>query len=185
MTATFDPFSNPVDFVTIAGQRTPGIAEILDADKMRRLIERRGFALSGATVRDGGAMLVHFKIRLTFTTSADFEAWDAFRPLLARPPGRAGGSPRNALDVEHPILALADIRSVIPEKVGQPVPTDAGAWTIELGFCEFRNPQPQLDPIDGSDAVATPGNGTPEQIIEARTRELHDLAAVDSFAGAP
>lgn len=185
MTATFDPFANPQDHVTIAGQRTPGIAEILDADKLRRLIERRGFALSGATVRDGGALLVHFKIRLTFTTSAHFEAWDVLRPLFARPPGRAGGAARNALDIEHPILALADIRSVIPEKIGQPVPTDTGAWAIELGFCEFRNPQPQLDAVDGSDAVREPGNGTPEQTIASRTAELHDLAAVDSFAVAP
>jgi len=182
---TFDPFTNPVDFVTIAGQRTPGLAEIIDADQLRRLIERRGFALSGATVRDGGATLTHFKIRLTFTTSEHWVAWDEFRPLLERPPTRVGGNPRNALDIEHPILALARIRSVIPEKIGQPNKDDTGTWTIELGFCEFRNPQPQLDPINGSDATVTPGNGTPEQIIEARTAELHSLAAVDSLAGAP
>lgn len=182
MTATFDPFTNPVDVVVIGGQTTPGLAEILDADKMRRLIERRGFALSGATVRDGGALLVHFKIRLTFTTSAHFEAWDAFRPILDRPPGRAGGSSRNALQIEHPILALAGIRAVIPEKVGQPMPGDAG-WTIELGFCEFRNPQPQLDPIDSTTTAAS--TDPYDQRIAALTAELHDEAAVDSFAGAP
>ena len=182
MTAVFDPFTNPVDFVTIAGQRTPGLATIKDADKIRRLHERRGYALSGASVRDQGDQLTHFTVQLVFTTSAEFEAWDAFRPILARPPGRS----TSALDISHPILELVGIRSVIPEKTGQPKMLDElGTWGIELGFCEFRNPQPALDAVSASAAVVTPGNGSPEQQIEMLTAELHDEAALDAFAGAP
>lgn len=180
MTAVFDPFANPVDFVVIGGQRTPGIARILEADKLRRLHERRGYALSGASVRDLGDQLTHFKVRLTFFTSDHWEAWDAFRPLLARPPGRS----TSALDISHPILDLVGIRSVIPEKTGQPNESEDG-YTIDLGFCEYRNPQPALDAVSSSAAVVTPGNGSPEQQIEALTRELHDEAALDAFAGAP
>lgn len=181
MTATFDPYVNPQDYVTIGGQRTPGIAEIVDADSIRRVIERRGFALSGATARDQGRTLTPFKIRLRFYSSADFESWDAFRPLLARPPGRA----TTALDVAHPIFELADIRAAIPKKTGQPVQTGEGEWTIELEFLEYRNPQPANDPVASAVGVVTPGNGSPEQQIEALTRELHDEAALGAFAAAP
>ena len=172
MTATFDPFAHPQDYVLIGGQRTPGIAEIVDADAIRRVIERRGFALSGATARDQGRTLTPFKIRLTFTSSADFEAWDVFRPLLARPPGRA----TTALDIAHPIFELAEIRAAIPKKTGQPTQVRDGEWVIELEFLEYRNPQPANDPISSAAGVVTPGNGS---------AELHAEAALDAFAGAP
>lgn len=178
---TFDPYASPVDYVLLGGQRSPGIADIVDADRLRRLHERRGFALSGATVRDQGAQLVHFKVRLRFYTSDDFDLYDTWRQLLDRPPGRS----TNALDFSHPITDLVGITSVIPERIGQPVQTADGEWTVEIGFCEYRNPQPALDAVQGSDAVRRSGNGTIEQQIENTTRALHDEAQLDSFAGVP
>lgn len=145
---TFNPLTQPIDHFELAGQRSPGIAEIADADGSADLQERRGYGLGGAYVVYKGAKLVHFKATIKLTSQEEWDAWHEFRVLLQRPPV---GRRARALDIWHPILEDAGITSVLVEKLGQPVRDgDDGAWTVTVGFCEYRRPTRALSTPDGS-----------------------------------
>lgn len=146
---SFNPLTQPIDHFELAGQRSPGIAEIADADGSAELQERRGYGLGGAYVVYKGQKLVHFKATIKLTTQDDWDAWHEFRALLQRPPV---GRRARALDIWHPILEDAGITSVLVEKLGQPVRDgDDGAWTVTVAFCEYRRPTRALSTPDGSD----------------------------------
>lgn len=170
---TFNPVRSSVDFVMLGGQRTPGIAMIVDADSPRRLIERNGFGLSGATVRFAGVQLSHPKLQIRLYSAQDWDDWETFRPTVMAPP--LGSTPR-ALEVAHPILEDLGIRSVLVANVRQPVQEADGVWLITIELTEFRRPVFQLSTPDG----ASVGPTDPVDIqIAAMT------AQVDSLAGPP
>lgn len=83
---TFDPLRSPIDYALVAGQRTPGICEIIAADSPRRWDERRGYGLSGATVVYRGAGLSRPTMLLRLITDQHWEDWRAFAPLVLREP---------------------------------------------------------------------------------------------------
>ena len=82
----WDPITQPVDYVLLAGQRSPGIATVEGASSPRAWDQRRGYGLSGATVVFRGLRLAQFKVFVRLCTEADWQAWEAWRPLVARPP---------------------------------------------------------------------------------------------------
>lgn len=169
--------SNPLgsteyDHVILAGQRSPGIARLEGADSPRRLIKRRGFGLSGATVRFAGIELSEFKLQIDLLTSEDWEAWNEWRPLVQRPPAPDVDALRSAittdalnavlrrtrahaLDIEHPFLEDLGIRSVLIANVSQPKAIDdKGTYRIEISMCEYRRPVYALSAPAGSSEVA-------------------------------
>lgn len=173
---SFNPIGASIDYVTIAGQRTPGIAEIQGASSPRRWDQRRGYGLSGATVIFRGLTLAQFKILLRLYTEQDWQDWESFRPIVQRPP--FGERPR-ALDIAHPILADLNITSVVVEDLLQPAQTEDGVWTVEIRLLEYRRPTIALSRPDGSDAQQ-PGDEVEQRIDrnDARIRQLNqELAA--------
>lgn len=133
-----DPIASPVDFVVVAGQRTPGLAEVVGAGSPRQWDERRGFDMSGATLRFRGKKLARFSIKITLATTEEFAAWAAFAPVVLTVP--AGG--RGALDLKHPILNDWGIRSGVVEDVLQPAPDgDTGKYIVEIRMIERRPPE--------------------------------------------
>ncbi len=147
-----DPISNPVDYVILGGQRSPGLAEISDASSPRRWDERKGYGLSGSTVVFRGIGLAKPILTLRLYSAEDFAAWESWRPLVARPP--LGSRPR-ALDIWHPFLEEAGIGSVVVEDVSQPVQSGDGEWTITIKLIEYRRPKLTLARPDGSDTRLT------------------------------
>lgn len=153
---TFDPIRTPVDYALLAGQRTPGLCDILSANSPRRWDVRRGTAFSGATVVFRGTDLAKPLMRLRLYTEQDWQDWHAFAPLVLREPPpdaadvarrtRRGQSPPpaprrpRALDIWHPILEDLGIRSVVVEDVLQPLQTGNGEWTIDVKLLEYRAP---------------------------------------------
>jgi hypothetical protein len=158
----WNPITEPVDYVLLADQRSPGLAELQKASSPRRWDERRGYGLSGARVVYRGIALSHFTLLLRLYTVEDWDAWHEWKALVQRAPDQT--RPR-ALDFSHPITDELGIRSVVVENVLQPVQTADGEWTIEIGLIEYRTPTPALLRPDGSVTRAA-GNGTPEQTIE-------------------
>lgn len=143
----YDPIASPVDFVVVAGQRTPGLAEVVGAGSPRQWDERRGFDMSGATLRFRGKKLARFSIKLTLATSEDFAAWNAFSPVVLAVP--AGG--RGALQLVHPILNDWGIRSGVVDDVLQPTPDgDTGKHVVEIKMIERRPPTPAGSTTAGS-----------------------------------
>jgi hypothetical protein len=168
---TFNPLSDPVDFVLIAGKRTPGIATIEGAESKRRLVIRMGYALSGGVVVYRGFELVKFKIKLRLFTQEDWDAWNTLKVLVDRPPV---GVRAKALDVTHPILESQGVSQALVESVSQPERTeDSGEWTVTISMIEYRKPKPALSVPEGSQE--TP-ELTPEEIrIEELTAQAQSL----------
>jgi hypothetical protein len=170
---TFNPITAPVDYVLLAGQRSPGIAEIVGASSPRRWDERRGTYLSGGTWIFRGLGLASFKLLLRLYTEQDWIDWATFRELVQRPPvfERA-----RALEIVHPILEDLGIVAVIVKDVMQPVQTGDGEWTIEIPLAEYRRPQVQVSRQDGTaDQPAEP-----EDPADRTLRALAGLVAQES-----
>lgn len=149
---TFNPISEPQDFAIVAGVRTPGICEIVGFKSTLRWDERRGYGLSGATLRFRGIALARGKLILRLYTDQDWADWDTFAPLVARPPL---GERAHSLEISHPILEDLGVRSVVVESVGQPTQSSesGGVWTIEIALIQWQRP---------IIAVSTPAGATPE-----------------------
>lgn len=152
MTTNWNPIDEPIDTVLIAGEKTPGIAEIEDAGSPRDWDERRGRGLSGASLVYGGLPLAPFKILLRLYTVRDWAAWHAFAPRVQRPPTGERGQ---ALDITHPILEEVGITSFVVTNLLAPKQTRDGEWTIEIQCQEYRAPAPALTTIDSSSDSTT------------------------------
>ena len=169
---TFNPILQPVDKVIIGGAESPGIATIRDANSPRRLVERNGVGLSGATVRYQGQLLSHPVVELRLYTEQDWTDWATFRETVQPPPL---GERARALAIEHPILEDLGITSVLVKDVKQPVREDeTGVWLIVIELIEFRRPVFQASAPDGAQA----GPEDPIDIqIAALTAEVDRRAA--------
>jgi len=170
----FNPISNPVDFVELAGRRTPGIAEVLGASSPREWKERRSIGYGGAIVVFRGIKLARFTVKLRLYSDQDWQDWDDFRDVVQRPPlsnaasqgvgiirSPFGRRPK-ALSVNHPILADLNISSCVVLDVLQPVQTGNGEWTIDIKFIEYRRPRYQLATPDAAATTDVPTKGERE-----------------------
>lgn len=169
MSAT-DLIDAPVNYITLAGRRSPGIAKITNAEALRRLHERRAFGVAGASVIDQGGLLAHPQVRLDFFTREDLAGWEDWKTLLARPRSRQ----TLGQDIEHPLLADLEIRCVLFEGRSQIEENETNGWYVVIKFCEFVRPVPVLS-APSQTIDQHPPNGSDEQIIEAQQREIDQL----------
>lgn len=149
---TFQPIDDPVDYVELAGQRSPGICEVLGGSSPRRWDERRGYGFSGSTLIFRGVGLCRPTLKLRLYTAQDWADWHEWSRLVQRPPL---GERARALDIVHPILEDLGVRSVVVEDVLQPQQTADGEWTIEVRLIEYRRREAALERIDGATAAVT------------------------------
>lgn len=145
---TFDPIRNPVDYIILAGERSPGIAEVHGASSPRRWDERKGYAQSGARVVFRGVGLSRFRVTLKLLTAEDWDGWHEWRNVVQRPPV---GERARAKDIWHPILEDLGITSAVVEDVLQPEQDDKGEWIAEVRFIEYRAPVPRIESIRSSE----------------------------------
>jgi hypothetical protein len=169
---TWNPLEQPQDFVILGGRRTPGIATLEGFSSPRIWDKRRGPGFTGATLRFKGLDLGKGTLRLTLITKEDWADWEAFAPVVTRPPiGRRA----THLQIEHPQLEQLGIRAVAVEDVSQPMQVDeTGKWEIEISLLEFRRPQPALSTPLGSQ------NEEPEDPLDRRIAQLTDELARES-----
>lgn len=149
---TFNPVTNPVDYILLSNRRSPGLATVAGANSPRRIDIRRGYALSGSRPVFRGIGLARPIVTLRLFESQDWDDWHAWKELVQRPP--RGERPR-ARDIWHPILEDQGVSSVLTEDVGQPMQTADGEWSIAIKFVEFRRPVIALAIPDGSDEEPT------------------------------
>ena len=150
---SFDPLTDPVDYILLANRRSPGLATVAGASSPRRWDKRKGYAQTGARVVFRGIDLSSFVVTLRLYTRQDWADWHEWRPLVQRPPV---GERARAQDIWHPILEDLGIKSAVVEDVGQPRQTGDGEWSIDIKFIEYRRPLPRIQPIDGSEARRPP-----------------------------
>jgi hypothetical protein len=167
---TFDPLIAPVDSIVLAGQKSPGIAEVIGAGSPRKFDVRKGYGLSGGFVIFRGNELAEFVVKIRLYTVEDWVAWHLWRPLVDKPPI---GERARALDIQHPQLEDLKIRSVVVKDVDQGEQTDDGEWTFTIKFLEYRSPKLALAKPEGS--AATPRDPV-DSIIEDLASQFTALA---------
>lgn len=170
---TFNPISAPIDYVVLAGRRSPGLAELQGFSSPRRWDERRGYALSGGTLIFRGVGLARGKLLLRLLSEQDFEDWRAWSELVQRPPL---GERARALDISHPILEDLGIRSVVVEDVKQPTQSADGEWLVEIALIEYRRPLLALSRPDGSEDRPPEPADEAERAIQTLTGALNRVA---------
>lgn len=169
----FDPLRNPVDFFTIAGQRSPGVAELEGVTLSRTIDERKGFGLMGATTVVKGQKLSRFVAKVKLFEPQHFDEWQVFVDTLRR------FNPRNdrlrGFEFSHPQTDQLGISAVVVEEIGAPMQTGDGEWTAAIKLVEHRRPRPMLARTDGSES----GESSPDPVdqeIERLTRTVQELA---------
>jgi len=168
----FDPYLTPVDYILLAGQKSPGIAVVSGAADARKWDVREGYGLSGGITVFRGRQLAHFTVTLKLVTAQDWVDWGSFKTLVARPPF---GTKPKSMSIWHPWLAELDISSVGVEEVGQPEEDgDTGAYSIAIKFLETREPKFAL----AKPVAATTNKSTDpyDQQIEQLTKQFQELA---------
>lgn len=146
---TWNPLTDPVDYILLSGERSPGIADVEGFTSPRRWDERKGYGLSGGTVIFRGIGLAAGTVSLRLFESEHFERWDTWKNLVQRPPIGTRG---HAMDISHPQLDDLGVTSVVIEDVSQLEQTEDGIWTVKIRMKEFRRPVLQLQAPTGSQA---------------------------------
>lgn len=182
---TFRPLTSPVDWIVLAGRRSPGLATIEGASTPRNFDERRGFGTGFATLRFRGVGLARFKVLLRLVSEQDWDDWHAWKGLVERPsvesdPRRPRRPQAPPMDIEHPILADLGISSAVVEDVVQPIQTGDGEWTVEIKFIEYRQPVRQLEETQGARAGQS---DNVENQIERNSRLIAELSNPQGLAG--
>lgn len=185
MATPWNPLTHPRDYAIIAGQKTPGICEIVGAGDLRKWDVQRGPGLLGAYALFMGKDLAKFTIKLKLYTLEDWAGWDAFRPLISKIPrrryGAIGGPPSvkgsGALVIIHPQLAMVGIASFVVEEIKSPEQTGEGEWTVAIAALEFRRPKVAMAKPDGAEPAAPVDPWDVK--IEQYTQQLDALLEVD------
>lgn len=167
----WDPLSSPVDFIKLAGQKSPGLAEVLGGASPRKWDERGGYGLSGSTLVFRGVGLAKFQVKVKLYTVEHWNAWRAWKPLVSKPP--LGTRPK-AQDIWHPLLEEIEVKAAVVEEVSQPEQTGDGEWTVTIKFIEFRKPKVSLAKPDG--AKATPADPIETNVIQPLLNQFNALA---------
>jgi hypothetical protein len=166
----WDPLSAPIDYLLVAGSRSPGIAEIVGAVSPRKWDERAGYGLSGSTLVFKGVGLVTFTIKLRLYTEYDWVSWRAWRTIVEKPPL---GTRAKAVSVWHPFLEELGVTAAVVNELGQPAETAPGEWTIAIKMTEFRAPKVALAKPEGAKAAPVDPY---DQIITDLTKQVQELS---------
>jgi hypothetical protein len=174
---TWDPITDPVDYILLAGKRSPGLAEVKGAGSPREWDIRKGYGLSGAASVFTGLSLAKFTVTLRLYTVEDWADWHVWKPLVDKVPKRRGGEGKDSgkLDISHPLLWECGIKAAGVEDVKQPEQTGDGEWSIEILFIEFRMPKFALAKPEG--AAATTVDPVEEEWIKPLMQQVQRLAS--------
>jgi hypothetical protein len=149
---TFDPLTAPQDYFVLAGQKSPGLAEIIGAESARSFAVHQPPFATGARIVFKRRELAKFSAKIRLVTSEDFAAWDAWRPLVDAVPDVRREA--KALDIQHPLLVDLDIKRVVVESVSQLEQIEDGVWQVTIKFLESKGlPKVTLAKVEGSKAT--------------------------------
>lgn len=128
------------DQVTIAGITLPGLART-SGQVGRKLDKKKTKGQDGATVTDDGADLPEVEITIQMWNRDHWSAYQRLIPLLDLNAPRGQKGP---VDVEHPALALHEIRSLAVETMTLPTPGRVKqAYEVRFKGVGWRPPPPQ------------------------------------------
>jgi hypothetical protein len=149
----WDPFTTPIDYFTVAGQNSPGIAKVTPIGSPRNWDERAGYGLSGSTLVFTGLKLAQWKVKITLVTAAEWAAYQEWRKVIAKPPPNQRAK---VLDVWHPFCEMQGIKSaVVIDEITPDDVDEKGTWVAEIEFKQWRRPKIAMVKPDGAKAKPT------------------------------
>lgn len=152
MTTPFEIAANSLgfphqDYIILGSGQSPGVCTV-DVSRPQGWDERKGTALTGATVVPTGAPLARPIVRIKLWTGFQYAQWLTFSATyLARAAVVVPGTiTTKALSIVHPILNDPPflITEVVVEDVKAIPQTEEGIWEYEIHFLEYRKPIPAL-----------------------------------------
>lgn len=167
----WDPITQPCDYILLAGQKSPGYADVYGAWDERDFAVRQPPFSTGAVILFKRRKLAEFSVRIRLYTLEEHAAFTAWRPVVdAKPDNRTRAK---ALDIRHPLLEQLDIKAVVVKSVSQLDQTSDGEWSISIAFLESRPfPKQTLAKLEG--AKSSPGDPV-DQKIDENTEEIQRI----------
>lgn len=173
------------DYVLIQNERSPGQAIVQRSSSPRGWDERKGYALTGATLVPTGDPLGQFSVIFRFWDPADMPAWYAFAAKYFDKGVRfvPGTITPRALGIYHPILAAPPIRitQVVVEDATGLEKTEDGLWFCEVFFKAYRKPKPALAAPQA--AIPAASTAAPTAVDAADLEMKQKLAEFQALAG--
>lgn len=173
---TWNPLTDPCDYILLAQQKSPGVARVEGAALVRKWDKIQGYGISGSYNIFKGSDLSEFVVKIRLWEPEHFNAWDTWKKLPDKLPTRRGGSGKDTgnLDIWHPELEDVGITAVCVAKRGQLVQVEHGVWEAQIDFMEFRRPKFTLAKPEG--AAATPVDPIEENVIKPLLEQFQSLA---------
>jgi hypothetical protein len=173
------------EYVMIGGDRSPGKATIRGASSPRGWDERKGYALSGATLVPSGNPLGEFEILFEFWDETQIPLWYSFASKYFDESVRLvpGTLKPKALGIEHPILSAPPLRitEAVVLDATQLDMDETGLWSCTVKFKRYRKALPALSPPDASIPAAQKPAPTAQDAAEREIQEK--LATFRGLAG--
>jgi hypothetical protein len=159
----WDPITQPCDYIILAGQKSPGYADVYGAYDEREFKVNQPPFSTGAVIVYKRRKLAEFSVRIRLYTLEEHAAFTAWRPVIDAKPGVRTRA--TALDIQHPLLAQLDIKQVVVKSVSQLDQTQDGEWSLSIAFLESRPlPRPSLAKVEA--AKASPGDPVDQKLDE-------------------
>lgn len=139
MVDAYDPYVTPVDYFTLGGLKSPGIARIVGAVSRRKVDIRSAYGISASVAV--WLEVAEFSAQIDLATAQDWIDWKEWKTKALREmrPKKPRPGSDFATDVWHPFLADFDIKAVIVKSVSQPeLVDDTGLYRITIEFIEYR-----------------------------------------------
>ena len=185
MFSLLNPFENPQDYntVTIKGVDVPGKCTIQNAKRSYNWDIKVGKGLWGTTTTFAGRKPSEFSIAIELWTRKHFQDWESLCNKLQYDPTKIRFNPEtlftsgvDAVDIFHPILIQANIKSVVITDIVFPTHKGKGLWACSIDCLEWF-PPPKLSVV-ATPAAATDVPGVqPSQAVSNLEGELSQLRA--------
>lgn len=164
--------TNPVDYIVLAGARSPGIAVVSGAKRKFDYQVNQPKFMDGARILYANRPLITFDVTLQLCDLDDLVALEAWRPIVDAVP--TPRKPARALDIIHPLLTPLQIKKVLVEEVGQLTQSDLGMWSMVIRFLEWRGmPTQALSKV--TESKAAPLDPVEKQIL-TNSQEIQRLS---------
>jgi hypothetical protein len=133
--------SGALDLFIVNGMTHAGKAEIVGLETPRKVDERDGYGITGATTVFNGIKLARWGVLFSIWDAFDFDESRPFFEMLKTPPLTL---PPLALGVYHPLLAEEGISAALVLNGGGWSQDDYGLFTRTVKFVQYRQPLPAL-----------------------------------------
>lgn len=142
--------SEPINYIKLAGDKSPGLADVIGAKREYEYAVHQPPFASGARIVYKRMKLAEFDVRLRFYSSTDLIEFEFWRKHL-EPPTKRGLA--KALDIWHPLLETLDIKSVVVQHYTQLEQIEDGVWATTIRMLEHRGlPKQSLGKVESSKA---------------------------------